>query len=825
MTKDDSSSHEIALSSDSTLKTSSIQVSMTPVKKEPALNHPQPNWTQKTSQQRCGILNNAHIQEISDIEMKIQLAVLENELAHKEREAQEAVTACRILAKIVASGYARETTANARDFGGIERKPSSEKWQILKEQNQALQRENEVLRKAIDIGHEVRFAPTSIGSDDGKKSHSRMEEETAHYNGDFTASGKSTNSAMYHSKGQLLTTSPIFPDTSGLSSPLKENVECTSADDVSEETKVWGHGFADVGLASLDDIIGPEEDEISPSGRPALALMHTSVKPQISQESSRINEEASEYMGCMTPLQDLAPPTVLKTGFSLSGSFKGGDYNSIPQGPKAFNRLPSGNASFSSSFGSNTSSERHLNSHDDNSASLSSEKDQEFRPRCRYGRPDSFDGSGLATGFFRYGIQYSPPEKDSNHMRRIMISNLPEDVLLKDVLAHVRGGMIVNAILLNTQNLTGGMTVTIQFLHESSARNFMTYTKAHPIRFGSGGQNIEVELVKTPTWPLTTGLYPSLLTHGQTRCLTVPSFPKELSVRALEQHVTSKNGFHFSTLVDTTLDKDGALHLEFSGVVEAHFAYGIISHWQLYSELRPIFSPDPCARKFNETPSISISGQIFPVKSQELARIAPNSLEANEISGRQEDSQPKSSGEPRDLIKEEVPPSARTVDVHADLKNLHSSWADEVIEEAEAGRQSLTGSVVELGASVYAPAASAPSDLPITKSKGEHNITIGIETGRHLSLATVMPPSLSGATHSDGETTCTTVKSKDSSEEVTAQTRLPISSSLNSSVAPSTVPDELKQECLQIPPCIRLDSILENSPVSQIPSTQYTGHD
>jgi hypothetical protein len=202
MTEDDSSSSlEMALNSTSTLRTSSTAAKMAPMKQESAFPHPQRNCAEKTGQEPSGNPNHAHFQNDSDTELKIQLAVLKNELAHKERETQETVTACRILAKIVGSGYARElTSAKIWDFGGIEQERPSQELRILEERNQTLQRENEVLRKAIDIGHKARFGPSSVESHDGKRSDNKTEEETARHNGETISGERLTNPALYHTK-------------------------------------------------------------------------------------------------------------------------------------------------------------------------------------------------------------------------------------------------------------------------------------------------------------------------------------------------------------------------------------------------------------------------------------------------------------------------------------------------------------------------------------------------------------------------------------------------------------------------------------------------
>jgi hypothetical protein len=72
---------------------------------------------------------------------------------------------------------------------------------------------------------------------------------------------------------------------------------------------------------------------------------------------------------------------------------------------------------------------------------------------------------------------------------------------------------------------------------------------------------------------------------------------------------------------------------------------------------------------------------------------------------------------------------------------------------------------------------------------------------------------------------CTPAKNKDSPEEIIIKTPLPDLSPPEFSVASSNVLEELREECPETPPRIRLESILEDSPASLISSDQDTGYD
>jgi hypothetical protein len=204
--------------------------------------------------------------------------------------------------------------------------------------------------------------------------------------------------------------------------------------------------------------------------------------------------------------------------------------------------------------------------------------------------------------FFRYGISYRPSSTDSNFLRTVMLGNLPVVTEMRDVLARIRGGEVLSASLLDTVKITGSMSARVVFRYEASAKEYVLYAKQHPIVFGDGDeeQEAEVTLLNTPTYPPSPRFLSRLYSHGQSRCISIPSFPSSLSLTALERHLSSNNRVRASMLVEMWIDESGTLHLQFSDVSWAGAAYGILTHHSSYRGLDVLFSDDPCAGQVDE---------------------------------------------------------------------------------------------------------------------------------------------------------------------------------------------------------------------------------
>ncbi|PSS12829.1 hypothetical protein M430DRAFT_20744 [Amorphotheca resinae ATCC 22711] len=666
------------------------------------------------------------------LQLRIRVAVLENELKHKERERDEAVSACGTVVRYLGSssglmsgsgGTVMEDEIPARD----------DKLERLEQEVQKLKRENAVLWARIEsreLGRDVAHLGAAVlGLETTGQSCVKEDSIPNQVSGEAKGKGKmvdadgcSRNMELV-SRDRAFGLSPQHPKNQGaetiLTTPTKlekstssfdrQKVRFTS-DDVDLATAAWGKSMVsgsttvpnspvppavsssyapfsskDVGFQSLDEILGPEGSDQPPPPGPITAPIQA---PQVLEEGPGIDEEVEEQMKAMTSLEDLPIPTVLKTGFDLKGSFRGQDYDYslAPRDYKNFNR-------FTSSHDSRSSHSRHIsmsNSSFETPKTFNGVEDIWSSPKEReaainiYLRHSDPRDRGKFADFFQYGICYVPSGADSNHFRTILISNLPMDTELRDVLARVRGGEIVSANLLDTEKLTGSKTALVQFLNDDAVEAYLFYTQTHAVRFGSSKQKAHITLVTTPTWPLTAGTLRCMIQLGQTRCLAIPNFSySSYSLDALKRDLEFYPGFHGRAIVDLWLDEQQTLHLQYASVRTAGSAYGILSSWNVYRQLKleVFFTPDPCAGSVEE---LELP---LPQRSPMLLYTdlpSPGNLRTESRSERQ-GGERVSEGVLGDERKKSAALANQRVEIpsFAGERFTSSSWADEVIEEAE----------------------------------------------------------------------------------------------------------------------------------------------
>lgn len=209
---------------------------------------------------------------------------------------------------------------------------------------------------------------------------------------------------------------------------------------------------------------------------------------------------------------------------------------------------------------------------------------------------------------FKYGIHYSPPDSERDVYRTVIVSNLSPDISLGTLLHHVHGGMVVDAKLLDTVNITGKKSALITFLHEHAAMFFEDYAKDSPVVIS--GVVAHVHVVSTPTWPMRIPLRKAISDHHHTRCLMVYNFPYHISAQKLRNDLTvcmEMNTDRFTYLKR----KDGFLELHFSSVDWAGHAYGMLGSYKAYSGCTACFAQDPCAR-----PLETLEGQVNPFPAE-----------------------------------------------------------------------------------------------------------------------------------------------------------------------------------------------------------------
>jgi hypothetical protein len=443
---------------------------------------------------------------------------------------------------------------------------------------------------------------------------------------------------------------------------------------------------ADVGLNSLEDVLNSWDFS------PALALPtnpgHQTPNGNIingeDEEERDIDEQLKDHSAALQKFHNVPPPSVLKTGFELKGSFRGIDYDNAPPPtyPRAtsmqnYNRfgtassanIPLGPKTLFPIANGQTLDSKIWDGHGDRDGAIEAHRDQ-----CR----GKFDNR--FPDFFRYGIRYTPGETDSNFQRTVQISNLPHDTELREVLSRVRGGEIMSAILLDTKKLLGGMSAGIEFVNEGAAEEYVLYAEMYPISFGDPPQRATVTLVPTPTWPVRLPTR-NKVNLGQTRCLRIPNFPTHLSLKGLERELTRGNGYRAAALVEIYLDEMMTLHLEFSNVDAAGSAFGILTSFREFRGLEVGWEKDPCA------------GQLEDLREEPKPRppMLPRNFDAVK---RRESDGSEETGSDIDVVrsvegiqrKRLAALSNQKVEIpsFSGARIQSSSWADEVIEEAEA---------------------------------------------------------------------------------------------------------------------------------------------
>ena len=194
----------------------------------------------------------------------------------------------------------------------------------------------------------------------------------------------------------------------------------------------------------------------------------------------------------------------------------------------------------------------------------------------------------------RYSIRYVPKDYEQDTYRTVAISGLSPSVTMKTLLEKVRGGMLVDAKLLDTAKLTGSNTALVTFLYERSAMEYEDHAKHHPIAFSNALARISV--VPTPTWPMPVNLRSGIEKYGHTRCFEVHNVPRDVSLPVVRQGLTSSPVMKSDSLECMRLRVDGVLELRFSSIRAAAYSSALFSKTFRYQGCTVKCFPDPCAQ-------------------------------------------------------------------------------------------------------------------------------------------------------------------------------------------------------------------------------------
>ncbi|MCJ1462725.1 hypothetical protein MMC07_001328 [Pseudocyphellaria aurata] len=201
--------------------------------------------------------------------------------------------------------------------------------------------------------------------------------------------------------------------------------------------------------------------------------------------------------------------------------------------------------------------------------------------------------------FFHHGLQFNPPSESRNVFRTLLISNLPQSATMTKLLEKVRGGVVVDAKLLDTFSITGGKTALVTFSDQGAAKALRVYLEQHPITMSKRVAHVMV--LKTPTWPMSGVCQKVIFDGGGTRCLEVSKYPRHVSPIDLRRHLCLCSVTTLDRIECMNLGKDGVLSLRFESTASAIAARDVFdSHWAFRGCVVQ-YAPDPCAQPLKVT--------------------------------------------------------------------------------------------------------------------------------------------------------------------------------------------------------------------------------
>ncbi|RDL40052.1 uncharacterized protein BP5553_00031 [Venustampulla echinocandica] len=522
------------------------------------------------------------------IRLRIRTAVLENELNIKTREAAEAERSMILVAKAfvghpvgtsISPTYREGRKINheyTQECGEENGASLREQVRIMEREIEDLRRENraykEKIKKSRQVNALIPLAPAGVRSHEGQPANTSI-----------PAGGLGPHTPEAHSEN-------VFFSLAAPSSPLLP--------------ANYSAGVANIGIISLNDELGPEDEDIpnTPSPSPkAKDAAHAPLSKAISpQDFLGVTYEAlvnKSSLGAIQQFRNVPTPTVLKTGFELNGSYRGRTYE-VGGGPAnseddSTRQIPAQGYLAQS---------RYAHADDNLPGGVRIWKSSEEKASSMFNQTQSVGPQDLrCPNIFKYGLTYVPTKEDSNYIRTVHIGNLPKGIHLRDVLMRVRGGQIVSAILADTTSITGSATAIIEFVHETAAEDYARFTSLHPITFDDDDKiTADVTHIHTPTYPLTSANKYNLLNRNQTRCFCIRSFPNNMAVSDLQHRFSGRNRHRANCLLETYFDEEKNLHLEFSSLLASGNARAVLSSWSPYRDMEVQSEPDPCARPVEE---------------------------------------------------------------------------------------------------------------------------------------------------------------------------------------------------------------------------------
>lgn len=189
-------------------------------------------------------------------------------------------------------------------------------------------------------------------------------------------------------------------------------------------------------------------------------------------------------------------------------------------------------------------------------------------------------------------VQYKPGLTAQDLYRKVVISGLKPSCSLSWVLEQVHGGLVVEAVLVNTINITGTKSAVILFLEEDSAIKYVEYVNNSLCEID--GNKITASLISTPSWPLSLALKRAIREKHHTRCLEIQDFPRDVSSSALRGDLEIDSAIKLDAIEHMAMASNGIATLRFCSVRAAQKASDYLSSHLKYRGCRLKYAADPC---------------------------------------------------------------------------------------------------------------------------------------------------------------------------------------------------------------------------------------
>lgn len=194
---------------------------------------------------------------------------------------------------------------------------------------------------------------------------------------------------------------------------------------------------------------------------------------------------------------------------------------------------------------------------------------------------------------FRYGNRFNPDSSERNVYRTVVLSDLPIAISYQVLLGRVRGGMVVDAKILDTMTIIKAKSALVIFAQEQAAKAYVDYAKEHHIVFGD--QMANVKLVQTPTWPIPINILRRIQDWGETRCFEVLNFPGHITYEMLLKDLAVSPVMTVNAIDSMRIMGGNTRGFRFSSIKAATIAAALFQTAYRYRGCKVQWLPDPCA--------------------------------------------------------------------------------------------------------------------------------------------------------------------------------------------------------------------------------------